>query len=34
VFGREGADPAVDRVVRGASEARAAVRSAREAAGT
>ena len=33
VFGREDADAAVDRVVRGASEARAAVWSAREAAG-
>jgi hypothetical protein len=33
VFGRRGADAAVDRVARGAEEARSAVRSAREAAG-
>ena len=33
VFGREGVDAAVDRVVRGAAEARQVVRSAREAAG-
>ena len=33
VFGREGVDLAVDRVVRGAAEARQAIQSAREAAG-